>query len=129
MRAPLVAIVVLATRVAVEAGVPAHWERRAPMGVPRQEVGATAVGHVVYAIGGFAGSDPSSALEAYDTQADRWTPRAPLPAALHHVMAAAVGGIVYAVGGLGILDATGAADTTYAYDPAADTWTSRARMP
>jgi hypothetical protein len=33
------------------------------------------------------------------------------------------------VGGLGTLDATGAADSTFAYEPASDVWTRRARLP
>ena len=40
----------------------------------------------VYAVGGFAGSAPSAAVEAYDTRSDRWTFRRRLPAALHHVV-------------------------------------------
>ncbi len=99
------------------------------MGVPRQEVGAAAIGATLYAVGGFAGGLPSAAVEAYDPAADRWTGVAPLPAALHHVMAAATNGVLYAAGGLGARTQSGASDATFAYDPATNAWTARAPLP
>jgi len=81
------------------AAAPSRWERRADMGVPRQEIGLAAVGETLYAVGGFAGAAPSAAVEAYDTRTDRWTAVASLPQPLHHVMAAAMDGVVYAAGG------------------------------
>ncbi len=124
----LVLLVGLAEAPAAPAAT-ARWERRASMGVPRQEVGVAAIGETLYAVGGFAGSQPSAAVEAYDVRADRWTAVASLPTALHHVMVAAVDGRLYAAGGLGAATASGATDATFAYDPAADTWTPRAAMP
>jgi len=113
----------------VQAASPAHWERRATMEVPRQEVGVAAIGDTLYAVGGFAGSRPSDVVEAYDTQTDRWTMVAPLPAALHHVVAAATGGMLYVAGGLGAATPSGASDSTFAYDPATNAWTARAALP
>jgi N-acetylneuraminic acid mutarotase len=115
--------------VVAHAASPAHWERRASMGVPRQEVGVAAIGDTLYAVGGFAGNLPSAVVEAYDTASDRWTGAAPLPVALHHVMVAATGGVLYAAGGLGAPTASGASDATFAYDPATNAWTARAPLP
>ena len=84
---------------ATVAAVPSRWERRADMGVPRQEIGLAAVGETLYAVGGFAGDAPSAAVETYDTRTDRWTTVAALPRPLHHVMVAAVDGMVYTAGG------------------------------
>ena len=129
-RVPWIAAVNLVVAAAAFAGAPAHWERRADMGVPRQEIGLAAVGETLYAVGGFAGAVPSAAVEAYDTRADRWSSVAPLPQALHHVMVATVDGVVYAAGGLGA-GATfdGASNSTYAFDPGANTWTPRTPLP
>ena len=124
----LVAAVWCSARVAAAAS-PARWERRADMGVPRQEVGVAAIDDTLYAVGGFAGSAPSAVVEAYETRTDRWSPVAPLPAALHHVMAAAAGGALYAAGGLGAPTPSGASDTMFAYDPATNAWTARAALP
>ena len=99
------------------------------MGVPRQEIGLAAIDATLFAVGGFAGSEPSATVEAYDTAGDRWTAAAALPEPLHHVMVAAVDGTLYAVGGLGARTATGASDATAAYDPTADVWTPRAALP
>src|SRR5262245_12125519 len=127
MRASLAAwIALVATAYGAE---PAHWERRAGMGVPRQEVGVAAIGDTLYAVGGFAGTAPSAAVEAYDTRNDSWRPVARLPASLHHVVVVATGGVLYAMGGLGAPTASGASDTTFAYDPATDAWTARAPLP
>src|SRR5262245_63967740 len=107
----LVAIVIVTGAIA-RANAAGHWERRASMSVPRQEIGLAAVGETLYAVGGFAGSEPSAAVEAYDTRTDGWSPVAPLPKASHHVMVAAVDGLVYAVGGLGVASPSGASDLT-----------------
>src|SRR5262245_33651308 len=127
MRVSLAAwIALVATAHAAE---PAHWERRATMGVARQEVGVAAIGDTLYAVGGFAGMAPSAAVEAYDTRSDRWRPVDALPASLHHVVAVAAGGVLYAIGGLGAPTSSGASDATFAYDPAADAWTTRSALP
>jgi hypothetical protein len=99
------------------------------MGVPRQEIGLAAVGETLYAVGGFLGAEPSAAVEAYDTRADRWSPVASLPLALHHVVVAAVDGIVYAAGGLGAATPSGASDTMFAFDPALGAWAARVALP
>src|SRR5262245_50309448 len=127
MRASLAAWIALAAT--AHAAEPAHWERRAAMGVPRQEVGVAAIGDTLYAVGGFAGTMPSAAVEAYDTRSDRWRAVAALPAPLHHVVAVAVGGVVYAIGGLGAPTSSGASDAMFAYDPETDAWTARAALP
>jgi N-acetylneuraminic acid mutarotase len=109
--------------------LPARFERRASMGVPRQEIGVTAIGRTLYALGGFDAAGAARAVvEGYDTVADQWTTLAPLPAPVHHPMAAAVDGRVYSIGGL-----TGgsfaAVTAVHAYDPATNAWTPRAPLP
>lgn len=118
-----------ALRTAAAADCADRWETRAPMGLPRQEIGVAAIGDRLYAVGGFDPlGAPSAAAEAYDTTVDRWTPIAPLPAALHHVAAAAVDTTLYAIGGLATLAST-ATDSVFAYDPAHDAWQARAPLP
>jgi N-acetylneuraminic acid mutarotase len=114
---------------AVDASAAGRWERRADMAVPRQEIGLAAIGETLYAVGGFAGSEPSAAVEAYDTRTDTWSPVAPLPQTLHHVAVAAVGSVVYAAGGFGASALSGASDAVYAFDPAVGVWTVRASLP
>ena len=105
-----------------------QWTTRAPMAVPRQEIGVAAIGEVMYAVGGFdAGGQASDVLEAYDTRTDEWTRLAPLPAALHHPGAAAVDDRLYVLGGLAA--GGGSVDTVFAYDPASDGWQPRAPLP
>jgi N-acetylneuraminic acid mutarotase len=105
-----------------------QWTMRAPMDVPRQEIGVAALGEVLYAVGGFdADGQASDVLEAYDTSTDRWSRLAPLPVRVHHPGAAAVDGRLYVIGGLA---ANGASvDTVFAYDPASDAWQPRSALP
>jgi N-acetylneuraminic acid mutarotase len=117
-----------ALAVLVPAAAWGQWTTRAPIGVPRQEIGVAAIGDLLYAAGGFnAAGRPSDVLEAYDTRTDRWTRLAPLPVAVHHPGAATVDGRLYVLGGL-VADGS-SVDTVFAYDPASDVWQPRAPLP
>ena len=50
------------------------WKLGAPMPTPRQLLGATSDGKLVYAVGGTNGTTDLAAVEAYDPAADTWTP-------------------------------------------------------
>ena len=54
----MLAVVALACTLDVGTG---HWETRAPMGVPRQEIGAAAIGGTLYAVAGFDARGPTAA--------------------------------------------------------------------
>lgn len=104
-----------------------RWESRAPMGVPRQEIGVGVIGSSLYAVAGIDDAAATAVVERWDAATDTWTPRAPLPVALHHVGVAVVNDILYAIGGLdGVFEGV---DDVFAYDPATDAWSPRARLP
>lgn len=111
------------------------WIPLAPIASgPRQEHSVTAIGEIVYIIGGIERSNTSASgfitlntVEAYDTRLDRWSSVAPLPIPLNHANAASVDGKIYVLGGLN--DSSVAVGNTYRYDPAEDQWTELGLMP
>jgi N-acetylneuraminic acid mutarotase len=80
--------------------VPAGWETRAPLPLPRAEVAATVLkGEIVLAGGFLADGSTSSAVSAYAPGSDRWRSLPDLPVAVNHAMAAAAAGRLYVLGG------------------------------
>lgn len=121
------------------------WKSLAPIASgARQEHSVTAIGNIVYIIGGIELSpSPSSSpegvvlsnkVEAYDTILDSWSTLAPLPLPLNHANAASVDGKIYVLGGLNASDPAdptlwAAVGNSYVYDPAQNHWTELAPMP
>ncbi len=108
------------------------WANRARMRVPRAEVATAAVGHHVYAIGGYPLSKPnvidSNLNEAYNIRTDHWSMRAPAPTARSGATAASDGRYIYVIGG--VSTATGEVLSTFErYDPTWDSWTTLDPMP
>ncbi len=100
------------------------WLTLAPLARGLNHLSIAALGGVVYASGGSAGSQPTAGLFAYDPATDSWTQKADLPLRRSaHVLLAAANRL-FVVGGVG--DRPG---VTLEYDPSTDTWTERAPIP
>lgn len=116
-----------ATALVLAAEARAGWEAKAPMGVPRQEIGVAVIDSGLWTVAGIGEQGTSAVVERWDATTDTWTTHAPLPRAVHHVGAAAVGGILYAIGGLD--ETFEGVDAVFAYDPSTDAWAPRAPLP
>src|SRR5690349_2487702 len=93
-------LAVVAISVSAQSGGQGTWSSKAPMGVPRTEVGAAYVNGKIYVIaGGRAMADASDLVQEYDVKTDKWRDRAPLPMAISHAGVATLNGKVYVVGG------------------------------
>ncbi len=104
-----------------------QWESKAPMPVPRANVGVAALNGKVYVVGGTDDSyNIYSTVDVYDPATNAWSSAPGLPRPLSGVAVAASGGKLYAFGGS---DDTGFYASTYEYDPAANTWATKASMP
>ncbi len=95
-----------------------RW-RAAPGPTPREHLGATALGGVVYAVGGrAAGYDTNVALlEGF--AGGRWSTLAPLPTPRGGTGVAPLGGRLVSVGGE---EPGGTIATVYGFDPARGRW-------
>lgn len=104
------------------------FEARAPLRVPRQEIGAAELNGLLYVGGGLdLGRNAIASVERYDPRTAQWTNVAPLPTTLHHFGCAAAAGRVFALGGF-VTTFTGTA-AVWAYDPATNQWVARAPLP
>lgn len=101
------------------------WSSRTPMPTPRAYLGVGVVNNVLYAVGGYDGTNYTGLLQAYDPVTNTWTTKAPMPTPRSSLAVAVVNGILYAMGGIqgGI-----AVATVQAYDPTTNTWSARAPM-
>lgn len=104
-----------------------RWKELPPLPTARGALGMTAVGGVVYAVGGRDGRVTTDAVEAYDPQHGSWSERAPLPDGRDHLGVASLNGFVYVVGGR--RDGGEERPELLRYDPAADRWTQLAPLP
>lgn len=123
LTAPLLAAVAVAGGADA---VPAQWEARAAMPVPRTEVAAAAVGREIVVVGGFtADGGASRRADAYSPAHDAWRRLPDLPVGVHHAMLVGAGGKPYVMGGY---DATGTPlRTMHVLDRGA--WRALPRMP
>ena len=106
------------------------WSQRAPLPVPRTELGLVAVGNQLYALGGYSGS-MLSRVERFDPATNSWTRVADMHVARRSFAVGVIDGKIYVGPGLSYIDTENgtAVKTTEAYDPATDTWTDRAPCP
>ena len=81
------------------AGSSSSFTLLTPLSVPRSELAASAIGSVLYAVGGFGGS--WNELECADSAASplKWATGSTLPTARYGLAAEAVGGVLYTFGG------------------------------
>jgi N-acetylneuraminic acid mutarotase len=106
------------------------WSLAGAMPEPRQEAGITALGNMLYVIGGYGADQvPSTLVQVYDATANKWRQIAPIPEAMHHHGVAAVEGKIYVVGGFtGTFGKRNPIASVWQYDPAADRWQKRAPL-
>lgn len=103
------------------------WAPGARKPTAAANIGAAAVGTLIYVPGGFgADGQPMDILEVYDTTADRWLSRAHLPTRLGAYAIAALEDRLYLFGGW---DGTRYVPNTYVYDARRDAWEARRPMP
>lgn len=111
----------------------AGWTGRADIPGARNHLAGTAVGGVIYAIGGQNSQDSNARMSTqvlrYDPAADKWTPVASLPKARSHAShsTAVYNGRIYTFAGEG----QGNVNLTDVsmYDPAANKWTNLTPLP
>ena len=105
------------------------WRRGADKPTPVANVGAVALGDVIYVPGGSTSEGlVSDILEVYDPNdgdLGAWSTRAPLPKGISAYALAAHGGVLYLFGGW---DGSSYSAQTLKYDPQADAWSSLAPM-
>ena len=104
------------------------WTRKADMPTARGGLSASVVDGKIYAIGGEAGSQVFSTVEAYDPATDTWTRKADMPTPRGFFFTAVVNDKIYAIGGAGG-NPLSAVELVEVYDPATDTWIKKAEMP
>lgn len=96
----VIGLLVAATLVASAGAVPAQWEERAALPVPRTEVAAAAVGGEIVVVGGFTSDGGASRrADAYSPAGNTWRRLPDLPIAVHHAMLVGAGGRPYVIGG------------------------------
>lgn len=113
-------------------GVPGAfaWSKRAPLPIPRTELGAAVVDGKIYAFGGFSGS-LLARVDVYDPTSNVWTRKADMQTARRSFASAAIDGKIYVSAGMAFTDYNAVTwlTSTEVYDPATDTWTARAPCP
>ncbi|PWH20828.1 MAG: hypothetical protein DDG58_00660 [Ardenticatenia bacterium] len=103
------------------------WVARANKSTPVSNIGAMAIGDLIYVPGGCDASDTAvDKLEVYNPKVDTWTEAAPLPFAVCGYALTVSGGRLYVIGGW---DGTRFVPAVQEYDPAHDTWVLRAELP
>ena len=75
------------------------WKLGPAMPTPRYDLAVTAVGKVIYAIGGRDGGGTLDMVEAFDTSTSQWQKVESLPRPRSALGAVTVNGLVYAIGG------------------------------
>lgn len=106
------------------------WELGTPMpgGSERGASATTALGGLVYVIGGRREGVAVADAWTYDVDEETWARIADLPAPRDHMVIGVIDGRLYVVGGRdGSI--TAHTDRVDVYDPAADAWSSAASMP
>jgi N-acetylneuraminic acid mutarotase len=111
----------------------ASWTPLAPLPNPRNHLGGTAAGGLVYAIGGQHGTDEFSGnqddVHVYDPVGGSWAPVADMPRPLSHMSASNFpmnGRVVVAAG---VTQGGGDVADVIEYDPASDTWVALPSLP
>jgi DNA-binding CsgD family transcriptional regulator len=103
------------------------WVARANKRTPVSNIGAIAIGDLIYVPGGCDASDTAiDKLEVYNPKANTWTEAAPLPVAVCGYALTVFDGRLYVIGGW---NGTRFVPTVQKYDPTQDTWMLRAELP
>ena len=75
------------------------WNSLSPMADPNHGLGAAAVGHNIYLVGGYINSTHVADVTIYDVDTDSYSPGPALPTPLSYAKVVSVGSCVYAIGG------------------------------
>jgi N-acetylneuraminic acid mutarotase len=104
------------------------WSSALSMPTARTDVGAAAIGSLIYVVGGVDSfARTVSTVEAFDTANNTWIEVEDLPRALHHVALVVHDNKLYALGGLEGLSMTPSSDV-FVLDPADGSWRGYGQM-
>ncbi|XP_022090242.1 kelch-like protein 17 [Acanthaster planci] len=101
------------------------WHPLAPMSSRRARLGVATVGRLVYAVGGYDGSNDLALVESYNPQTNTWKEITPMGTKRSCLAVASLNGLLYAIGGY---DGASCLNSVERYDPLTNTWTSVAAM-
>uniref|UniRef100_W5MLW6 Kelch-like ECH-associated protein 1b n=1 Tax=Lepisosteus oculatus TaxID=7918 RepID=W5MLW6_LEPOC len=101
------------------------WQLVAPMQTRRIGVGVAVINRLLYAVGGFDGTNRLSSAECYNPERDEWKSTAPMNTVRSGAGVCALGNSIYAMGGY---DGTNQLNTVERYDIENDRWTFAAPM-
>ena len=101
------------------------WFMIAPMAVRRARLGVSSAFGMVYAVGGFDGSQDLSAVEVYNPKSNEWESSVPMGARRSSLGVATLHNLLYAIGGY---DGTSCLCSVERYDPLLQQWTSVSPM-
>ncbi|MGQ9500667.1 MAG: Kelch repeat-containing protein [Anaerolineae bacterium] len=103
------------------------WITRAHKRTPVSNIGAVAIGDLIYVPGGCDASDTAlDRLEIYNPKSNTWTEATPMPRAVCGYALAALNERLYVIGGW---DGNEFVSYVQEYEPSQDTWTLRAELP
>ena len=105
------------------------WVEGPPMPTPRGALAAAELDGKIVAVGGYAESSNTPAVELYDPAQESWKQLPSLPTARDHLAVAVVNGRLYAIGGRLDRDYAQNLATVEVYDPASDAWINAADLP
>lgn len=106
-----------------------QWQSCAPLPAPRVKPGLTAVGSVVYVLGGRENDLDASTIFAYEPESDRWAEVGRLPYGARHGAACTSQGLVYYGGGFTAGPAKVFHNEFMRFDPISGQITPLANMP
>lgn len=102
-----------------------RWFMVAPMSTRRARLGVSAAFGMVYAVGGFDGSQDLSSVEAYNPKSNQWSSSIPMGTRRSSLGVAALHNLLYAIGGY---DGASCLCSVERYDALLQQWTSVAPM-
>jgi N-acetylneuraminic acid mutarotase len=104
------------------------WRTRTNMPSSRGQVAVMAGDDgLVYAMGGFDGTDPLNSVRAYDPLSDTWTSKAAMPWVTRGAgVAKGLDGIIYVISGY---NGSSYANAVQAYNTTSDSWTLKEPVP
>lgn len=98
-----------------------------PMG--RQEHAVVAAAGEIYVIGGYAPTNVTDSVLAFDPVKNSWREVARFPERLNHANAGVINDVIYVAGYYVASSSTNASANVYAYTPSNDTWAPKRSMP
>jgi Kelch motif len=105
------------------------WATQAPMPTARDSLGAAQASNgLIYAVGGFDGTNVLATVESYNITTNSWSTAPPLNVARRDLgVAAGLDGRIYAAGGSTVTEVP--LSTFERFDPATNSWTTLPPMP